>query len=111
MACNSNISTKTNASDWKKNLPSTSKKKRDTNIPIVEGVWKLSRIETNRQILGHFAYSSNREKLRRDRINIMIKDLELLWKETLDFPALQSFPIKKIDRLLFLQEKKIGRAH
>lgn len=103
---NSSNSVKANWSIWKKNLPSSSKQKRDPSIPFVEGLSNLTRMPTNRQILGNFAFLFNSEKRRQDRIKIMITDIELLWKETLDFPLLSSALIrKKLNRLIDLNNK------
>ena len=50
---------------------------------------------TNRQILGYFTFLFNSEKRRLDRIKIMITEVELLWREILDFPLLSSALIRK----------------
>lgn len=100
---NSSSSTETNKSIWIKNLPSSSKPKRDANIPFVEKLSSLTRMPNNRQILGNFAYLFNSKKQKQDRIRIMISDIELLWKETLDFPLLSRALIrKKLNHLIDL---------
>ena len=89
-----------------KNLPSSSKQKRDPRIPSVEKLTNLTRMPTNRQILGNFTFLFNSEKRRLDRIKIMITDIELLWREILDFPLLSSALIrKKLNSLIDLYDK------
>lgn len=84
-----------NKSVWKKNLPAVSKQKRDPTIPLIEEISTLTRIPTNRQILGNFAYLINREKRRSDRIKMIIADIKILWGEVLNFPVLSEASIKK----------------
>lgn len=103
---NSSNSVKANRSIWTKNLPSSSKQKRDPSIPSVEKLSNLTRMPTNRHILGNFTFLFNSEKRRLDRIKHMITDIELLWRETLDFPLLSSALIrKKLNRLIDLNDK------
>ena len=103
---NSSNSIKSNRSIWRKNLPSSSKQKRNPRIPFVEKLNNLTRMPTNRQILGNFTFLFNSEKRRLDRIKIMITDIELLWREILDFPLLSSALIrKKLNRLIDLYDK------
>ena len=103
---NSSNSIKSNRSIWRKNLPSSSKQKRNPRIPLVEKLNNLTRMPTNRQILGNFTFLFNSEKRRLDRIKIMITDIELLWREILDFPLLSSALIrKKLNSLIDLYDK------
>ena len=103
---NSSNSVKSNRCIWIKNLPSSSKQKRDPRIPFVEKLTNLTRMPTNRQILGNFTFLFNSKKRRLDRIKIMIMDIELLWREILDFPLLSSALIrKKLNSLIDLYNK------
>lgn len=102
----SNSVNKANRSIWKKNLPSSTKQKRDPSIPSVERISNLTRMPTNRQILGNFAFLFNSEKRRQNRIKIMMIDIDLLWKATLDFPLLSKALIrKKLNSLIDLSDK------
>ena len=74
---NSSNSVKSSRCIWMKNLPSSSKQKRDPRIPFVEKLTNLTRMTTNRQILGNFTFLFNSKKRRLDRIKIMIIDIEL----------------------------------
>ena len=104
---NSSNSVKSNRCIWMKNLPSFSKQKRDPRIPFVEKLTNLTRMPTNRQILENFTFLFNSKKRRLDRIKIMIMDIELLWREILDFPLLSSALIrKKLNSLIDLYNKK-----
>ena len=103
---NSSNSIKSNRCIWIKNLLSSSKQKRDPRIPFVEKLTNLTRMPTNRQILGNFTFLFNSKKRRLDRIKIMIMDIELLWREILDFPLLSSALIrKKLNSLIDLYNK------
>ena len=97
----SNNSIEANKSTWTNNLRWSSKPKRDTKIPLVEKISDLTRMPTNRQILGNFAFLFENKKGRQDRINIMIPDIELLWNEILNFPICSRALIRnKLNRLL-----------
>ena len=103
---NSINSVNENKSIWTNNLPSFSRQKRDPTIPSVERFSNLSRMPTNRQVLGNFAFLFNSEKRRQERIKIIIKDIELLWTEVLDFPLLSKSLIrKKVNCLIDLNDK------
>ena len=103
---NSSNSVKSNRRIWMKNLPSSSKQKRNPRIPSVEKLTKLTRMPTNLQILGNFTFLFNSEKRRLDRIKIMITDIELLWREILYFSLLSSALIrKKLNSLIDLYDK------
>ena len=103
---NSSNSVKSNRCIWMKNLLSSSKQQRDPMIPSVEKLTNLTRMPTNRLILGNFTFLFNSEKRWLDRIKIMITDIELLWRKILDFPLLSSaFIRKKLNSLIDLYDK------
>lgn len=103
---NSSKSIEPNRLIWKNNLPSSSKQKRDPNIPLIEKLSNLTRMPTNRQILGNYAFLFKDHKTSQERVKIMITEIELLWNETLDFPIFSRALIrKKLNRLIDMSSK------
>ena len=89
-----------------KNLLSSSKLKRDPNIPLIEKLSNLSRMPTNRQVLGNYAFLFKDHKGSQERVKIIIADIEMLWNETLDFPIFSRALIrKKLNRLIDMSSK------
>ena len=93
---------------WKRNLQSSVKTKRDPNIPEVRSLSDLTRIPTNRQVIGNLKYLFSSIRMKDNRIKIMVTDLVNLWTNTRYFPhiTIKSIP-RKISNLLTRYESHV----
>lgn len=96
----SNDSIEKNKLKWTGNLPKTPP--RNAEVPLVKSITEFSKIPKNRDILGYFNFLIRRVRSRSDRVKLIIKDVEELWKK-LDFPILSPASIRK--RLNYLIDK------
>ena len=95
-----------NSEAWQKNLSYSCKNKRKPSIPDIESLSVLSKMPTNRQVIGNYRFLLNSRKNSRERINIIGDTLAELWTRRLNFPKIQTKSIKKkLKSLIGLYER------
>jgi len=88
------------------NLPSNLRSHRRLDFPNVMKLSLMTRMPTNRQIIGRFmALNDSGKKSRKERLKSLCHEIEILWAN-FNFPIISKAGVeKKLDKMLVLHQK------